>query len=56
MSGDGSYGPSGDTRRWIPTDSGLLRRISTNRVTGGLTVDLTSHEPVKIDLPAVAHG
>jgi hypothetical protein len=26
------------------------------RVTGGLSVDLTTHEPIKIDLPAVAHG
>jgi hypothetical protein len=55
MSGDGSYGRSGDITLWILTDSGLLRRISTNRVTGGLTVDLTSHEPVKIDLPPLAH-
>ncbi len=50
------YGRGGDTTLWVLTDSGLLRRISTNRVTGGLTVDLTSHEPVKIDLPPVAHG
>jgi hypothetical protein len=50
------YGRSGDTTLWILTDSGLLRRISTNRVTGGLTVDLPSHEPVKIDLPPVARS
>jgi hypothetical protein len=50
------YGRSGDITLWILTGSGLLRRISTNQVTGGLTVDLASHEPVKIDLPAVARG
>jgi hypothetical protein len=49
------YGRSGDTTLWILTGSGLLRRISTNREPGGLTVDLASHEPVEIDLPPVAH-
>ena len=48
------YGRSGDITLWIVTGSGLLRRISTNRVTGGLRVDLNSHEPVKIDLPPLA--
>jgi hypothetical protein len=38
---------------WI-TGTGLLRRIHTSRVTGGLTVDLLTHEPVKIELPPVA--
>jgi hypothetical protein len=41
----------GDTTLWILTGSGLLRQIYTTRVTGGLTVDLIHHEPVKIDLP-----
>jgi hypothetical protein len=50
------YGRDGDITLWILPDTGLLRRISTDRVTGGLTVDLTSHEPVTIDLPAVARG
>ena len=42
-----------DTTLWILTGSGLLRRIRTSRVTGGLTVDLLTHEPVKIELPPV---
>ncbi|MBV9000354.1 MAG: hypothetical protein JO304_14925 [Solirubrobacterales bacterium] len=42
----------GDTTLWILTGSGLLRRISTTRVTGGLAVDLINHEPVRIDLPS----
>lgn len=46
----------GNTTMWILTGSGLLRRIHTTQVTGGLTVDLISHEPVRIDLPPVAHG
>ena len=44
----------GDTTLWILTGSGLLRRISTTRVTGGLTVDLINHEPVSIHLPSAA--
>ena len=36
---------------WIHTGSGLLRRIHTSRVNGGITVDLLTHEPVKIALP-----
>jgi hypothetical protein len=44
----------GDTTLWILTSSGLLRRISTTRVTGGLTVDLINHEPVRIRLPSAA--
>ena len=43
-----------DTTLWILTGSGLLRRIRTSRVTGGLTVDLLTHEPVKVELPPVA--
>ena len=39
---------------WILTGKGLLRRIHTSRVTGGVTVDLLTHEPVKIELPPVA--
>jgi hypothetical protein len=39
---------------WVLTGTGLLRRIHTSRVTGGLTVDLLTHEPVKIELPPVA--
>ena len=39
---------------WIHTGSGLLRRIHTSRVNGGITVDLLTHEPVKIELPAEA--
>jgi hypothetical protein len=35
----------------ILTDTGLLRRIHTSQVTGGLTVDLLTHEPVEIELP-----
>ena len=42
-----------DTTLWILTGSGLLRRIRTSRVTGGLTVDLLTHEPVKVELPPV---
>jgi hypothetical protein len=41
----------GDTTLWILTGSGLLRQIYTSRVTGGLTVDLLTHQPVKIHLP-----
>ena len=48
------YGRGGDITLWILTRSGLLRRISTKRVTGGLTVDLTAHEPVTVDLPPSA--
>ena len=39
---------------WVLTGKGLLRRIHTSRVTGGVTVDLLTHEPVKIELPPVA--
>jgi hypothetical protein len=39
---------------WLHTGTGLLRRVHTSRVTGGLTVDLLTHEPVKIELPPVA--
>jgi hypothetical protein len=46
----------GNTTLWILTGSGLLRRIYTTRVTGGLTVDLLNHQPVKIALPPVAHS
>jgi hypothetical protein len=45
-----------DTTLWILTGSGLLRQIYTTRVTGGLTVDLLTHEPVKIDVPAASRG
>jgi len=45
----------GDTTMWILTGSGLLRRIYTTKMPGGMTVDLLSHEPVKIDLPPIRH-
>jgi hypothetical protein len=45
------YGSNGNTTLWILSGSGLLRQVYTNRVTGGLTVDLLTHQPVKIDLP-----
>jgi hypothetical protein len=45
-----------NTTLWLLTGSGLLRQIYTSRVTGGLTVDLLTHEPVKIKLPTVARG
>jgi hypothetical protein len=48
------YGRTGDTTLWILTGSGLLRQTYTSRVTGGLTVDLLTHEPVKINLPPVS--
>ena len=44
----------GDTTLWILTSSGLLRQVYTTRVTGGLTVDLINHEPVRIQLPSAA--
>jgi hypothetical protein len=50
------YGRTGSTTLWILRGSGLLRRIRTRRVTGGLTVDLISHEPMRIQLPSAAHG
>lgn len=50
----GEFRYGGDTMLWILTGSGLLRRIYTTRVTGGLTVNLLSHEPVKIDLPPLS--
>ncbi|MBV9192970.1 MAG: hypothetical protein JO168_02415 [Solirubrobacterales bacterium] len=50
------YGLSGDTTLWILTGSELLRQVYTTRVTGGLTIDLLTHEPVKIDLPPAAHA
>jgi hypothetical protein len=50
------YRYGGDTTLWILTSSGLLRQIYTTRVTGGLTVDLLAHEPVKIDLPRVGRS
>jgi hypothetical protein len=49
------YGRTGSTTLWILRSSGLLRRISTDRVHGGITVDLITHEPISIDLPPVAH-
>lgn len=39
---------------WVHSGSGLLRRIHTSRVTGGITVDLLTHEPVKVELPPAA--
>ena len=50
------YRYGGDTTLWILTASGLLRQVYTTRVTGGLTVDLLTHEPVKIRLPSEAHS
>ncbi len=47
------YGPTGATTFWVGSD-GLLRRVRTRRVPGGLTVDLLSHGPEKIVLPARA--
>jgi hypothetical protein len=43
-----------DTTLWLLTGSGLLRQIYTSRMTGGLTVDLLTHEPVTIRLPPVS--
>jgi len=48
------YGRTGSTTLWILPGSGLLRRIHTTRVTGGITVNLPTHEPVRIVLPPVA--
>ena len=48
------YGRNGDIKLWIVTGSRLLRRISTTRVTGGLTVGLINHVPVNIHLPPVS--
>ena len=39
-----------ETTLWV-TGDGLLRRVRTARVPGGLTVDLTTHEPITISLP-----
>ena len=50
------YGRNGDITLWILTGSGLLRRIATTRASGGLTVDLINHDPIKIDLPRTARG
>jgi hypothetical protein len=50
------YGSNGNTTLWILSGSGLLRQVYTNRVTGGLTVDLLTHEPVKIDLPPMSRS
>jgi hypothetical protein len=46
----------GNTTLWILTGTGLLRRIYTSRMTGGLTVDLLTHAPVRIHLPPVPRG
>jgi hypothetical protein len=49
-----TYGRTADTMLWVEHDRGLLRRVRTDRVPGGLTVDLQTHEPVTIALPR--HG
>ena len=46
----------GDTTLWILTSSGLLRQVYTSKLPGGLTVDLLTHEPVKIELPPVSRS
>jgi hypothetical protein len=46
------YGRSGATTLWVDKKTGLLRRVRTTRVPGGLTIDLNSHGPQAIALPA----
>lgn len=46
-----AYGRTASTTLWVQRDGGLLRRVRTDRVPGGLTVDLQAHEPVTIALP-----
>jgi hypothetical protein len=46
-----SYGRTASTTLWVQRRGGLLRRVHTDRVPGGLTVDLQTHEPVTIALP-----
>jgi hypothetical protein len=45
-------GRDDDTTLWLAHDSGFLRRIHTNNIPGGLTIDLLSHAPITINLPA----
>ncbi|HEV7493023.1 hypothetical protein [Baekduia sp.] len=51
-----NYGPRASTTLWVQRADGLLRRVRTDRVPGGLTVDLTTHEPIRITLPARRDG
>lgn len=51
-----AYGRTADTTLWVQRDGGLLRRVHTDRVPGGLTVDLQTHEPITVTLPKRRDG